>query len=114
MTNDKKIVTQLPLINLWTDNEDISAQRGIYLTNESIREILRKYTVKFVIANVGDKLKWLSCSESFDFWKTELEPHLANDMNRIEINNFSGNYCYVATEWKTEVETPIILLEKYH
>lgn len=114
MTNDKKIVVQLPLTNLWADNEDIFAQRGIYLTKANIREILRKYKVIFVIANVGDKLKWLSYSESFDFWKTELEPHVANDVDRIEIDNFSGNYCYVASEWETGAETRIILLEKYH
>lgn len=114
MYNNKKIVTQIPLTNLWTDNEDIYAERKNYLSVEKIQEILKKYPVEFVVADVGQKLEWISYDKSFDFWKTELKPHLANDINKIDIDSYPDNYAYVASEWTSEIQKPIILLEKYH
>ena len=114
MENEKKIVTQIPLINLWTDTENIFAKRERYLTAGDIQEILKKYLVEFVVAKVGEKLKWISYDKSIDFWKTELKSHLAEDISNINLDNFIDNYAYIASEWKREIEVPIILLEKYH
>jgi hypothetical protein len=114
MDNDKKIVTQIPMTNLWKDNENIFAKREKYLTAEDIQEKLKKYPVEFVVANVGEKLKWISYDKSFDFWKAELKPHLAGNINNINLNSFLDNYAYVASEWSGKNEAPIILFEKYH
>jgi hypothetical protein len=114
MDNNKKIVTQLPLTNLWSDNEVIYAVREKYLTLDNIQEMLIKHPIEFVIADIGQKLEWISYDKSFDFWKTELKPHLANDINKMNIDNFVDNYAYVASKWTGELEKPIILLEKYH
>ncbi len=112
--NNKKIVTQLPLINLWKDKENIFAHREKYLSADDIKEVIKMYPVEFVVANAGEKLKWISYDKSFDFWKTELKPHLANIINKIDLDSFPDNYAYVASEWTREMQTPIILLEKYH
>jgi hypothetical protein len=112
--NNKKIVTQLPLINLWKDKENIFAHREKYLSADDVKEAIKMYPVEFVVANVGEKLKWISYDKSFDFWKTELKPHLANIINKIDLDSFPDNYVYVASEWTREMQTPIILLEKYH
>lgn len=114
MKNDKKIVTQIPMTNLWTDTENIFAKREKYLTSDDIQQTLKKYLVEFVVANVGEKLKWISYDKSFDFWNTELKPHLANDINNINFDSFLDNYAYVASEWIGEIQKPVILLEKYH
>lgn len=114
MDNSKKIVTQYPLTNLWKDNENVSAKRKKYLTAEDIKEALKKYPVEFVVADVGEKLQWINCDKSFDFWKIELKPHLVDDINRIDLDNFPDNYAYVASEWTGEIEIPIVLLEKFH
>lgn len=114
MENEKKIVTQIPLTNLWTDAENVIAKREKYLTASDIQEFLKKYPVEFVVADVGQKLNWISYDKSFDFWKKELKPHLANNINKIDLACFPGNYAYVASEWTGEIQTPIILLEKYH
>ena len=114
MDNDKKIVTQIPMTNLWTDNENVFAKRERYLTADDIQKTLKKYPVEFVVANIGDKLKWISYDKSFDFWKAEIKPHLVDDINNINLDNYLDNYAYVASEWTGEIETPIILLEKYH
>jgi hypothetical protein len=114
MDNNKKIVTQLPLTNLWTDKKNIFAKREKYLTASDIQETLKKYPVEFVVAIIGEKLNWISYDKSFDFWKTELKPHLADDINNINLDSYLNNYAYVASEWISEVKTHIILLEKYH
>lgn len=114
MENSNRIVTQFPLTNLWTDIKDISARREKFLTADNIQDMLKEYPIEFVVANVGEKLKWISYEKSFDFWKTELKPHLANDINSINLDNFPDNYAYIASEWTGEIQTLIVLLEKYH
>lgn len=114
MDNNKKIVTQIPMTNLWTDLETVFAKRERYITADDIQETLRNYPVEFVVATIGEKLKWISYDKSFDFWKTELKSHLADDINNINLDNYLDNYAYVASEWSGEIEMPIILFEKYH
>jgi len=114
MNNTEKIVTKIPLDNLWNDNEEIYASREKYLTEEGIKEIFKKSPVEFVIANVGDKLKWISYEKSFAFFKSKLKNRIANDINNIHLEDYEGNYVYVASEWSGEIEAPIILLEKMH
>jgi hypothetical protein len=60
MDNIKKIVTQFPLANLWTNNENIYAERKKHLIADNIQEILKKFHFEFVIADIGKKLKWLA------------------------------------------------------
>jgi hypothetical protein len=114
MDSDKKIVTHIPITNLWTDDGNISVKRERYLTEDDIQNSLKKYPVAFVVANIGEKLEWISGDKSFDFWKSEIKPHLADNITHINLDNYLENYAYVASEWTGEFETPIILLEKYH
>lgn len=71
MENDKKIVTQIPLSSLWTDIENINATRQKQLTAKEIQEILKTKPVEFVVANIGEKLLWITEDNTFEFWKTE-------------------------------------------
>jgi hypothetical protein len=114
MENELKIVTQIPMTNLRTVTENAFAKREKYLTADDIQKTSKKYPVEFVVANIGEKLKWISYDKSFDFWNTEIRPHLVDDFNNINIDSYLDNYFYIASEWTGEIETPIILLEKYH
>lgn len=114
MDNDKKIVTQIPITNLWTDKENIFVKREKYLTADDIQMTIKKYPIEFVVANIGEKLNWISYDKSFEFWKSEIKPHLGDDINNINLDSYLENYAYIASEWTGEIETPIILLEKYH
>jgi hypothetical protein len=115
MDNNLKIVTQIPLTNLWNEYENHTAKRNRYLTANDILEIFKKYkSVKFVIADVGKKLDWKRDDNIFDFWKTNVKPHLSEDICNFHFDDFNDNYKYIASEWIGEVDTPIILLEKYH
>ncbi len=85
-----------------------------YMTGESIRDLLKKFPVQFVIADVGYKLHWISLDRSFDFWKHELKSHLANGFEYLQLDQFPDNYAYIASEWLGDFKSPIILLEKHH
>ncbi len=114
MNFSDKIVTTIPLENIWTDQNEIQANRTSYLTSDEIKSLLKKSFVQFIVADIGHKLKWIDKDQGFNFWRTEVERHLANDINHIVLNNFVDNYAYVASEWTGEHGTSIILLEKFH
>ena len=109
-----KIVTQIPLDTIWTSETELKSERVCYLTADTIKDLLRQGQVNFIIADVGLKLTWVDKNQCFDFWKLEVEKHLATDINVIYIDNFPDNYAYLASEWMDDGPTPIILLEKMH
>jgi hypothetical protein len=59
-------------------------------------------------------LKWIEKEKIFDFWKSEVEKHIVESIDKIELNLFIDNYAYVASEWKAKDDSIIILLEKIH
>jgi hypothetical protein len=109
-----KVVTKIPLETLWTNELEIPAKRKSYLTKNDIKQLLKQSKLQFVIADGGYKLNWIEINKCFDFWKSEVEKHLATDINKIYLDNFPDNYAYIASEWIGEIETPIVLLEKVH
>ena len=109
-----KIVNEIPIKNLWNDSEEIYATRTKILNQLEIQEILKKYPVEFVVANIGEKLKWIDVNKCYDFWKLEPKNKIINNPNKIELTEFKNHYGYLASEWVGEIQTPIILLEKYH
>ena len=90
-----RIVTQLPLRELWRDDGFSTAARGRSLTHNDVREFLASGSVQFVVAEVGAAPRWIPASECFDFWKKEAKPHLARDTKAF-LSAFSGGYCYFA------------------
>ena len=74
----------------------------------------RSGPVQFVIADVGQALRWIPESECFHFWKNEVNPHLAADA-KTHLDDYAGEYFYRASEWKSrKSEAPIVVLEIYH
>jgi hypothetical protein len=109
-----KIVTDIPLETIWTDEEQLQASRESYLTDLEVHQLLKSSTIQFIVADPGQKLKWVDINDCFRFWKTEVSKHLANDFNEIELDTFPDNYAYLASRWTAENKPPIIVLEKYH
>ena len=114
MNYSNKIVTSIPLENIWVPEHQIEAQRVSYLTRDKLKHLLQSSPVNFIIANVGEKLKWIEESQCFNFWKVEVEIHLVTDINKINLDDYSDNYAYIASEWRVDNQIPIILLEKKH
>ena len=114
MTFADKLVTKIPLQSIWNSQNEINIQRSSYVTKERIKEMLKSGPIDFVLADIGSKLKWIVTSDCYNFWKSEVEMHLVEDANKIYIDDLPNNYAYIASEWTGDIQTPIILLEKYH
>jgi hypothetical protein len=109
-----RIVTRLPLQQLWRDDGFSTSTRGRTLNNEDIRQFLASGPVQFVVADVGVALRWIPASECFSFWKNEAGTHLVSG-DRIVLDDFPGGYCYFASHWEgPESEAPIVVMERHH
>jgi hypothetical protein len=108
-----RVVTQLPLCELWRDDGFSTTTRGKSLTFDDVRDFLGSGTVQFVVADVGVAPRWIPASECFDFWKDEVKPHLASG-TKAALDGFPGWYCYFASQWEEGTTAAIVLLEKHH
>lgn len=112
MDGSLKIVTRLPLLQLWRDDGFSTESRGKTLSLEDVRQFLATGTVQFVVIDAGAAPRWIPPSECFRFWKNEAKLHLASAA-RAPLNEFPGGYCYFASRWEEhEGESPIVVLEK--
>jgi hypothetical protein len=108
-------VTRLPVERLSDDKGDIEVRRERFLSKEALREFLRRHRVEFVVADVGTPLRRVEVGKCYEFWKTEAEAHIVADPDsEFRLEDFPGEYAYVASEWSGQIQTPIILLEKHH
>ena len=114
MKPQDRIVTHLPMERLWNDSGELQARRVRDLARDDIRELLRTGPVQFVVANGGDHLRWIPIGERFEFWKHDVDAHLAK-RDRIDLDDFPGGKAYVASEWAVaDEQVPVIVLEVYH
>ena len=114
MKPDFKIVTEIPVKEIWDNDLLVSKVRRRYLKEKDIRELLRQGNVQFIVAKVGYKLKWISENECFSFWKKDVKIHLADPNKKHFLEDFPGEYFYFASEWESKSVNSIILLEMHH
>lgn len=108
-----KIVNEIPLKQIWNYEGFIDLKRIKYINLIEIKELLNQYPVEFVIADIGKKLKWISIENCYDHWVNEIKKHIAYDYDIINIEEYPESYAFIASIWKNEKQS-IILLEKYH
>jgi hypothetical protein len=109
-----RIVTHLPLHELWRDDGLKTKARIRSLTEDDIRSLLRSGTTQFVVVDVGASPCWIQPRECFQFWKNEAQPHLAREA-RVILEEFPDRYCYFASQWDGgDPASPIVVLEKQH
>ena len=84
------------------------------MDKKAIQELLSFQPFEFVVADIGQELNWIPKEKSFEFWKKELQLHLSNDYNHIDLTIYPNNYVYVPSLWMNQISSTIILLEKYH
>jgi hypothetical protein len=109
-----KIVTHLPLRELWREDGLKTTTRIRSLTEDDIRSLLRSGNIQFVVVDVGASPCWIQPSECFQFWKNEAQPHLAREA-RVILEEFPDRYCYFASQWDGgDPASPIVVLEKQH
>lgn len=114
MSAKSRIVTQIPLVELWTDESPIEAERVRDLDEAAIRDLLGPLRPAIVVANVGDPLCWISDDEIFSFLKAKAYGRIVGG-DKIRIEDFPGDYCFAASLWTVGGNGErIILLEKWH
>jgi hypothetical protein len=104
---------RIPVVELWDSKGDLTAVRRRLLHSGDIASLLRQGFVRFVIADIGEPLRWIPSSHCCEFWKTEVKPRIAEG-DAFDPSGFPGDYCYIASEWADGQSLPLLLLEKYH
>jgi hypothetical protein len=109
-----KIIDKMPLVDLWRENTLLEAKRVKYLNQKEVSEILKTGPIRFVIADVGDKLIWTDLDECFKIYKTEIKDFIIADIDKIYLRTLKEGWGYIASLWADSSENSIILLEKVH
>lgn len=111
----KRIVVRLPLEALWTREGPLTAQKRRALSVGEIVGLLRASPVRFVVADLGQRLRWVAEADGFTFWKSEAKRRIVDPVSDgFHLDDFPDHYAYVASEWTADLGPPIILLEKHH
>ena len=113
MRPDQRIVTKLPLTELWNETGALPGERIRHLDENLIRGLMGIGQVQFIVADCGAKLNWIPMQERFEFWKT-VRPQIADPMKPIQLDQFPNETAYAASEWRGRTGEYLILLEKHH
>lgn len=114
MHSSQRIITALPLRELWDDRGPVEARRSRDLSAADIRDLLGRGPVRFVIADVGVKPAWIPVDECFRFWRTEVRARVADPGRQSVLAEFPGGTYYFASDWLTADGPPVVVLEKCH
>jgi hypothetical protein len=107
-------VTRLTLSELWNDNGPVQAERVREVGVGDIRELLR-LGASGVVANLGDRLRWLRGVELFEWWTDEARPRLvAPGVEKFRLEDSPGDRCWTASEWRLADGSNAILFESWH
>jgi hypothetical protein len=109
-----RVITDLPLRELFDERGPVEAIRQRELGTEDVRALLRIHPFRFVVADAGRAPVWVSEAERFSFWKNEVLPHLAGATDEVDLDQFPNGYCYRASEWLRPDGTFIVVLEVVH
>lgn len=114
MNFDRKLVTSIPLAELWDQTGILDFKRERFLNADEVKQWITQAELRFVIANLSHPLNWIDKKAKFDFWKSELKEHLCeNPSIGCHLEDFIGEYFYFASLWTTNTER-VIVVEKYH
>ncbi len=109
----QRLVTSLPLDNLWNEFGLVESTLIRDLSATEIRELLRVGPVQFVVADVAAPLQWVPLAECFRFWKAEAQSRVAGQAG-ARLEDFPGEYCYFASEWQAVDGPPVVVLAVAH
>jgi hypothetical protein len=109
----QRIVTKLPLAELWDESGTLTDGRVRVLDRSNLAELLRAVPLQFVVADSGLKLRWVPMQQRFEFWKT-VRAQIADPTKPIRLEEFPNETAYTASEWRGGTDKCLILLEKHH
>ena len=113
MRPEHRIVTELPLNELWDETDTLPGERIRHLDGNLIRGLMGTGQVQFIVADCGAKLNWIPMPERFEFFKA-IRPQIADPMKPIQLDQFPNETAYTASEWRGRSGECLILLEMNH
>jgi hypothetical protein len=114
MTQAQRIVTKIPLDELWTDSSTLAYERQEYLTERQVQELILQGDLALAEASCGLKLSWISPDSALEFFKKQIKGHVIDDPDRIILEEYEDHWCYLASLWRDAEGQKLILLETYH
>lgn len=106
------VINRLPLSQL--PPPLTTAKRLRDLATVDVRELLQRGPVRFAVAVVPFPFRVVSEHECYEFWKSEVQPHLVCDPDEgTSLDDVPDGYCYFASEWSGG-GSPIVLLSGAH
>lgn len=120
MAPEQRIVTQLPLRELWTSRGRLTAERGRALGASDLAVLLHEGPilkgVRFVVADVGHQLRWLDAGEFLEFWQHDARGRIVDpEQARFQLDDYPGSYCFTVHEWHDKAsEAPLLVFEHHH
>jgi hypothetical protein len=115
-----RVVTQIPLSELWTIRGPFAATRVRSVGPSDLavdlhsRPILRK--TRFVVADVGRPLEWLDPIGIVAFLRDHIPGRIVDpSAPGFRLNDFPGQFCFVVSEWaEQDSDSPIYVFERHH
>ena len=114
MDSTLRIVTHLPIPELWDAHGVVQAQRDRYLVEKDLIALLRQGPVQFIVADVGHQLQWIPSESCFAFWKAEVKGHVLDPDDTRPLEHFPDGVAYTASAWCPADVCPVVLLETHH
>ena len=99
MNPELRVVTKLTLRDLWEEKGSSLGGRTRHLGQDRVRQLLREGSVRFVVADCGLPLKWVSTSDRFTFGNS-VRAQIAEPEKPIYLDQFPQNVAYVASQWQ--------------
>ena len=113
MKPGQRIVTKLPLAELWDESGTLTGDRLRTLDQSNLAELLRTAPVQFVVADCGLQLRWIPTEQRFEFWKA-IRLQIADPSRPMYLKQFPNETAYIASEWRGRSGESLILLEAHH
>lgn len=120
MNPEQRIVTQLPLTELWTSHGPLTATRLRVLAASDLAVFLRERSIlkgtRFVVADVGYPLRWLDSVQFLAFWESDARGRLVDPVVKyFQLEDFPGAICFTVHEWRSgQSDAPILVFERHH
>ncbi|RSK30166.1 hypothetical protein [Hymenobacter metallilatus] len=114
MKLEQRIVTTIPLEQLWNEAEILPHERQEYLNEQEVQDLLKNGNVPIVLASCGLKLAWIAPLEALARFKREIKGHIVNNPDRFVLQDYEDDWCYLASLWNNTLEERVLLLETYH
>lgn len=112
MKFDQKVVTELPLKELWNQSGVLEGWSKGLIGIQVLLELLGTSAFQFVVAETGKKLIWVE-DNLYAFWKNEVKIRLYSE-GKPYLDDYPGAYFYFAYEWELSDGKKVVVLEKNH